>query len=119
MSVEHYFDVLKHPAPCDDCRNRQICKEELKACKAFVAYVQRGQFWRGERTPTRALWQKIYLEDEDDDFTLSRREYIKKLKEQEKAERKAEREAQQAILVAKRKEKADAREKLFGKKENP
>jgi hypothetical protein len=59
-------EELFKPSTCEGCDKRDLCKEKLLACRQFLYYVNSGRVVHGERLPTRELWQKIFIEDEDE-----------------------------------------------------
>lgn len=66
LLAKHY-NMYAKPAPCDDCSQRQKCKEELLACDVFKAYVMRNQHWMKKRVPNRKIWNDIFLNDKDEE----------------------------------------------------
>ena len=74
-NLPKYYGIEDKPAPCDDCEYRKLCKEELLACEAFNAYVQRNQVWDKERRPAgskefipnKHIWDKIFIHDKDEE----------------------------------------------------
>jgi hypothetical protein len=69
QALQKYYSMTIKPAPCEDCEHRQKCKEQLLACDAFNAYVQRNQTWTKGRTPTRHIWNKIFVYDRYEEDT--------------------------------------------------
>lgn len=68
MKALHYMEEFYKPSTCDNCDKRELCKEKLLACRQFLYYVNSGRVVYGERLPTRGLWQKIFIEDEDEEI---------------------------------------------------
>jgi len=55
---------LAEPAPCDDCRFAQRCREEQLACGAFAVFASGAAATRWQyapRSPTRATYEVTML----------------------------------------------------------
>ena len=92
MTSFHYMEELRKPCPCDGCSKFMLCKTQLKACKQFFFYVNSGRIVHGVKQPTRKIWQKIFVEDTDDEKEQQKKATVKITKEKirQKLKEKAE-----------------------------
>jgi len=62
--------ILDGQAPCDDCVFRKLCKARSEACTDYFRYVIDGEerqgFTKPDGHPTRAVYDYIYDETQDD-----------------------------------------------------
>jgi hypothetical protein len=75
------MEEMRKPCPCDECNKFYACKTKLMACKQFLLYINTGRVQYGERKPTRKLWQKIFVEDTDDEKDQQKKITVKAMKE--------------------------------------
>lgn len=59
------MEELSKPAPCDGCEHSEDCKTKLLACKQFSHYVNSGRVVYGDKMPTREIWNRIFVDDDD------------------------------------------------------
>lgn len=64
--------AFKFRSPCEvfNCINVQRCKEEQLACKSFERFVARSNGYNPlpPSEPSREIFDRIYCEDEAEDF---------------------------------------------------
>lgn len=51
------------PAPCDECRMRQVCADYHRACEAYLVFHDGGGMRRwitAPRAPTRAMFNVVF-----------------------------------------------------------
>jgi hypothetical protein len=80
------LDRMARPAPCEGCKHNTRCGFELKACRAFQAYVNTGTLSMTlKREPSRQIFNQVFYEDdEQDQKTLA--QLRKELRKQARAE---------------------------------
>lgn len=76
------LERMSRPDPCTGCKHNTRCGFELKACRAFQAYVNTGTLSQTlKRIPNREIFNQVFYEDDQaDQETLA--ELRKKLRKE-------------------------------------
>ena len=62
---DYINSIFQGEAPCDECNQKEDCKEYELACRAFSIYVLRGEMFDYTlREPTHSMFNKIFKEDD-------------------------------------------------------
>lgn len=53
--------------PCTGCGHYNECAARALACRTFAAYVHGGDYSRGRKAPSRAIYFRIFRSDSEEE----------------------------------------------------